>query len=156
MIRRTIVIPLLFAAALHAYAAAPVISKISWQPQILVNGTVCLFTVQVNGKPQRVSAKWLDRVLDFSQGSGETWYSLAGVAFETKPRTYNLVLSATMPDGSVLREVRPIAIHPGRYKTSRLTVPQKYVTPDPETLKRIEAEKEVKAAAFKHEIPEPV
>jgi murein DD-endopeptidase MepM/ murein hydrolase activator NlpD len=60
-----------------------------------------------------------------------------------------------MPDGRTLRKVRPVVVHAGRYKTSRLTVPEKYVTPDPETLKRIEADKATKAVAFAHQIPSP-
>jgi murein DD-endopeptidase MepM/ murein hydrolase activator NlpD len=130
-------------------------AKASWQPQILVNGTVCLFTVEVGGAPQKVTAKWLGREITFSPGSGRTWYSLAGVAYETKPGSYDLTLEATSRDGHVLREVRPVLVHAAKYKSSRLTVPQKYVTPDPETLKRIEAEKEIKNQAFAHFIVTP-
>jgi murein DD-endopeptidase MepM/ murein hydrolase activator NlpD len=146
-----------FAGVLQATAAEPpVIGKIAWQPQTLVNGTVCLFTVEVNGRPQKITANWLGHDLEFSQGSGKTWYSLAGVAFETKPGSYNLSISAGMPDGHTLREARSVTVRSARYKISRLTVPQKYVTPDPEALKRIEAEKAVKAVAFSHQIPTPV
>ena len=60
-----------------------------------------------------------------------------------------------MRDGRVLHQVRPVTVSAAKYKTSRLTVPQKYVTPDPETLKRIEAEKEIKNAAFAHFISVP-
>src|SRR5208283_2163915 len=112
-------------------------------------------TIKVGGAPQRVTAKWLDRDLTFSPGSGATWYSLAGVALETKPGIYDLELEAVMRDGSVVRQSRPVPVSTAKYKTSRLTVPQKYVTPDPETLKRIEAEKEIKNAAFAHFISVP-
>jgi murein DD-endopeptidase MepM/ murein hydrolase activator NlpD len=46
-------------------------------------------------------------------------------------------------------------VRAAKYKSSRLTVAQKYVTPDPETLKRIEAEKEIKNTAFAHFIAAP-
>jgi len=121
----------------------------------MVNGSVCLFTVEVKGSPQKVTAKWLGRDLTFSPGAGSTWFSLAGVAYETKPGTYDLALEAVMRDGHVLRATKPVTVRAAKYKTSRLTVPQKYVTPDPETLKRIEAEKEIKNAAFAHFIPSP-
>ena len=136
-------------------AEPAVFSKISWQPQILVNGTACLFTVEVRGTPQKVTAKWLDRDLEFFRGPNGIWYSLAGIAYEAKPGTYNLAFSALMPDGRMLHQVRPVIVHRARYKTSRLTVPEKYVTPDPETLKRIEADKAIKAVAFAHLIPSP-
>ena len=147
---------LVFASALGAIAAEPApISAFSIQPQLLVNGSVCLFTVNVKGSPEKVTANWLGRDLTFSRGPGSTWFSLAGVAYETKPGTYDLALEAVMRDGHVLRIVKPVTVHAAKYKTSRLTVPQKYVTPDPETLKRIEAEKEIKNAAFAHFIPSP-
>jgi murein DD-endopeptidase MepM/ murein hydrolase activator NlpD len=146
----------LLAATTAAAAAEPTaFSAITWQPQVLVNGSVCLFTVAAKGSPRSVTGKWIGHDLTFSPGSPGTWYSLAGVALATKPGTYDLVLEAVMPDGSILHQIRPVTVHAAQYKTSRLTVPQKYVTPDPETLKRIEAEKEIKNAAFAHLIPAP-
>jgi len=153
---RILPVVLLMACSVALSAAEPaVISRVSWQPQIMVNGSVCLFTVEVKGSPQKVTAKWLGRDLTFSPGAGSTWFSLAGVAYQTKPGTYDLALEAVMRDGHVLRIVKPVTVRAAKYKTSRLTVPQKYVTPDPETLKRIEAEKEIKNAAFAHFIPSP-
>jgi murein DD-endopeptidase MepM/ murein hydrolase activator NlpD len=153
---RTFVILLLFAATLVAAAAeSSARSAISWQPQILVNGSVCLFTVRLKGPAQKVAGKWIGHDLTFSAGSADTWYSLAGVALETKPGTYDLALESVMPDGRILHQVQPVTVRSAKYKTSRLTVPQKYVTPDPETLKRIEAEKEIKKVAFDHLIPAP-
>ena len=81
--------------------------------------------------------------------------ALAGVPFETKPGTYDLALEAVMEDGRTEHLTKAVTVQAAKYKTSRLTVPQKYVTPDPETLKRIEAEKEIKKAAFAHEVPIP-
>lgn len=154
---RTFVILFLFAAVIAATAAEPaVLANVTWQPQILVNGSACLFSVKVSGAPQRVIGKWLGRDVTFSQGTGGRWYSLAGVAYETKPGSYNLAIEAILGDGRVLRQVRAVTVRAAKYKTSRLTVPEKYVTPDPETLKRIEAEKEIKSQAFAHFISAPV
>jgi len=153
---RVIFTAFLLAGVISARAAEPTaFSKISWQPKILVNGTVCLFTVEVRGAPEKVTAKWFDRDMDFFRGSGSTWYSLAGIAYEVKPGTYNLKLSALMSDGRLVHEVRHTVVHAARYKTSRLTVPEKYVAPDPETLKRIESDKAIKAVAFAHQIASP-
>lgn len=153
---RILVLFLVFAAIAGADAdehSAP--SVVSWEPQNLVNGTVCLFTVEVTGRAQRVTAKWLGRNLVFSPAAGGTWYSLAGVAYETKPGTYQLVLDAVMQAGPELHLTRPVTVRAAPYKRTRITVPQKYVTPDPETLKRIDAEKEIKNAAFAHFIAAP-
>ena len=152
---------LVFAFALSACLAAQPAAQpakftsFSAQPQILVNGSVCLFTVQVSGRPTLVTAKWLGHDVTFSQGVGDAWYALAGVPYDTKPASFALELEADLPDGRALHESRQITIHSARYKTTRLTIPQKYVTPDPETLKRIEAEKEIKSVAFAHFIPAP-
>ena len=156
MFRVFIILVLVFTSVVRAVAAEPAaLSKVAWQPQLLVNGTVCLFTVRVGGTPQKVTATWLGRDLAFSPGSGATWFSLAGVAYETKPGTYDLVLETTMRDGRVLRQVQPVTVRAAKYKSSRLTVPQKYVTPDEETLKRIQAENEIKHEAFSHFLPSP-
>ena len=153
---RAIGIILVFAATTAALAAEPsTTANIGWQPQLLVNGSPCLFTVTVNGTPEKVTARWMGHDVAFAPSSGETWYALAGVAYETKPGSYDLAVEVAMRDGRVLRQSRPVRVLAARYKTSRLTVPQKYVTPDPETLKRIEAEKEIKNAAFAHKIPAP-
>jgi murein DD-endopeptidase MepM/ murein hydrolase activator NlpD len=153
---RILVSLILFATALVVVAAEPAgLSGISWQPQVLVNGSACLFTVQLKGVPQRVTGKWIGHDLTFSRGGAGAWYSLAGVPLDTKPGTLDLALEVTMPDGRVLHQVQPVSVRAANYKTSRLTVPQKYLTPDPETLKRIGAEKEIKKVAFEHLIPTP-
>src|SRR5450755_213776 len=148
-------ISLVLAASAMAVAEAAGMSTISWQPQLLVNGSACLFTVEVKGVPQKVTAKWMGHDLAFSPGSGGAWYALAGVALDTKPGSYDLVVDTVLRDGRVLHQVHPVTVRAAKYKTSRLTVPQKYVTPDPETLKRIEIEKEIKKAAFSHLITVP-
>ena len=146
----------LLAATFAASATGPAaISSFSWQPQVLVNGSACLFTFTMKDLPQKVTAQWMGHDLAFSPGSGGTWYALAGVALETKPGAYDLTIDATMRDGRALHQVHSVTVRAAKYKTSRLTVPQKYVAPDPETLKRIEAEKEIKAAAFAHMITVP-
>lgn len=155
--RRTFLLILVaFAGVISAFAAVPEARSVfSWQPQVLVNGSVCLFTVELKGAQQKVTAKWLGHELTFSRGPNNVWYSLAGVAYDTKPGAYDVVIDAVQPDGHTFQLSRTVAVQAAHYKTSRLTVPQKYVTPDPEALKRIEAEKEIKNAAFAHFISSP-
>jgi murein DD-endopeptidase MepM/ murein hydrolase activator NlpD len=148
---RVLIVALLLVAVAPVRAADSAgLAAVTWQPQTLVNGAVCLFTVRAGSEPQKVTAKWLGRDLTFAPGSNEVWYALAGVPYETKPGTYDLALEAVMHDGRVVNQMRPVIVQAAKYKTSRLTVPQKYVTPDPETLKRIAAENEIKHAAFAH------
>ena len=125
------------------------------EPRSLVNGSVCLLTVHVTGNPTAVTGTWQGHELTFTRGSGAAWYALTGVPYETKPGIYDLDLIATSSGGQVTQETRHIAVEAAKYKTSRLTVPQKYVTPDPDTLKRIEEEKQIKNAAFAHLLASP-
>ena len=131
-------------------------ANLTVQPMILVNGAPCLFTLQISGHPEKVTARWQDHDITFSPGEGNRWYALAGATYESKPGTYDLVVDVAQPGGRTMHFSHPVVVHAARYKTSRLTVPQKYVTPDEETLKRIEAEKEIKKVAFDHLIPSPV
>src|SRR3974390_2572444 len=84
-----------FASAAERTAA----STVAVQPQILVNGSACLFTVQLVGQPEKVTAKWLGHDVTFSPGAAGKWYALAGVPYETKPGTYLLAIDAVQRDG---------------------------------------------------------
>ncbi len=83
------------------------------------------------------------------------WYGLAGVDVEAKPGNYQLELEVSLPDGQVIHEERDVLVEPAHYPTETLRVPDRFVTPDPETLQRIKAEKKIKDEAFSHEIAEP-
>ena len=91
----------------------------------------------------------------FPAGEHHAWYGLAGADVEAKPGSYKLSLEATLADGSVFRDEQTIVVESGHYKTEKLTVPEKFVQPDPETLRRIEAEKKIKEVAFSHVIAQP-
>ncbi len=91
----------------------------------------------------------------FSTGKRHIWYGLAGVDVEAAPGSYKLELEVTMPDDQVMSVVKDIQVRPSTYKTVKLSVPDRFVQPDPEALKKIEADKELKKKAFAHEIPEP-
>ncbi len=106
--------------------------------------------------PSSLQVKWQGRdLIFFSAGQRRVWYGLAGVDVEAKPGSYSLELDASMPDGRVLHTVREIQVRPALYKTVRLQVPERFVQPDPETLKRIAADQELKKKAFAHQTPEP-
>jgi murein DD-endopeptidase MepM/ murein hydrolase activator NlpD len=106
--------------------------------------------------PSSVQGKWQGRdLIFFPAGQRRIWYGLAGVDVEAKPETYSLELDATMRDGRVLHTVRQIQVQPAAYKTVRLSVPERFVQPDPEALKKIELDKELKKKAFSHQAPVP-
>ena len=111
--------------------------------------------LEVDGSPvsrARQLAGARDRLL--SRRSAH-WYGLAGVDVEAKPGKYSLELEATLPDGKLIHEQRTVLVERCQVQNRKLRVPQRYVKPDPETLRRIEADKEIKKTAFAHEIAEP-
>jgi len=106
--------------------------------------------------PSSLQGKWQGRDLTFlSAGQQRIWYGLAGVDVEAKPGSYPLELNGTMPDGQMLHTVREIQVGPAAYKTVKLTVPERFVQPDPEALKKIELDKELKQKAFSRQTPAP-
>jgi peptidase M23-like protein len=136
--------------------AREVFDDVSWTPRVIKVGAPCLFKVELAAVPSSVKGEWQGRELVFfSAGSRYVWYGLAGVDVEATPGTDKLELEATMPDGSVMHALREVPVQPSLYKTEKLKVPERFVQPDAETLKRIEADKEAKREAFSHQIPTP-
>ena len=132
------------------------VESISWTPHKIVNGSPCVFRVELAATPKTLRGRWQDReIVFFPSEQGRAWYALAGVDVETKPGNYTLELEATFPDGKTIRQERTVTVLPALYKTEKLRVPERFVQPDPETLRRIDAEKEIKNAAFAHEMPAP-
>jgi hypothetical protein len=129
---------------------------ISWTPSVIRVGAPCLFKVELSAVPSSVKGKWQGRdLVFFSTGQRHVWYGLAGVDVEATPGTDKLELEATMPDGDVVRSVQNVPVLQSSYKTEKLKVPERFVQPDPETLKRIEADKAAKQEAFSHQVPAP-
>ncbi len=145
------------AAAASAIVAKPVaLENVSWTPRSIKVGAPCLFKVDLSGAPSSVEGKWQGRdLVFFSAGQRHVWYGLAGVDVEAKPGSYPLELDATMPDGQVLHTVREVEVQPAAYKTVKLKVPERFVQPDAEALKKIELDKELKKKAFSHQTPAP-
>jgi murein DD-endopeptidase MepM/ murein hydrolase activator NlpD len=125
------------------------------EPQQLQSGSPCIFSVEMAGTPTALTGKWLGHDLSFFK-HGNKWYALSGVDVETAPGTYDLVLDAKSPGGKVDTSVRSIVVHPASYRTVNLTVEQKYVEPDADTLKVIAADKVAKDAAFAQSSPLPL
>ena len=137
-------------------AAQPIaIVSVSWTPRQIEAGSPCLFQV-VTAETASLRGRWQGHEIEFhSADGGRVWYSLAGVDVEAKPGNYTLELEATRTDGKMVQVERNIFIEPAHYKTEALRVPERYVQPDPETLQRIEAEKQIKKKAFAHDISQP-
>lgn len=111
------------------------------QPIGLVNGAPVLFQVKSPAKLDSLSGKWLGHQLTFTYDtSTRTWFTLAGISFETTPGKYALELSAERgANKTPLTFTRTFAVARAKYPQIKveLTVEKKFTEPSPEQLQQI-------------------
>ena len=138
--------------ATQATATDHTFGEVTSTPTKIMTGSPCLFRVEMSEAPATLAGTWQGHDLSFAPSSNRhIWYALAGVDVEAAPGTYELQLVATIPDGTVHRETKSIAVARAQFPTEKLRVPQRYVEPDAETRVRIAADKQLKQAAFAHQ-----
>jgi murein DD-endopeptidase MepM/ murein hydrolase activator NlpD len=104
-----------------------------------------------------IDGEWLGRKLEFFRGrDGSTWFALAGVDVEGAVDPSTLQISVRLAKGGVRDLSRTVEIHAAHYRTSSLTVAPQFVTPGPEEMKQIEADKLVKEKIFGASASEPL
>ena len=110
-----------------------------------------LFRVTTPRPMRTLSGKWLEHEISFTfDATQKAWFGLAGSSQETKPGTYPIELQAETKLGEAITYKRGIRVLRQRYpKVTVLKVPSRYTAPDPEQLRLIARDKEVKAEAFK-------
>ena len=151
-----------FLALILAFSAlSPAAAKlsplqISWTPQDIATGSPCLFRAEIASPLASLHGTWLGHeIVFFPSADPHVWYSLAGVDLEAKTGSYTLALEATLTNGRVIHEESTVLVRRAAYKTEALRVPDRFVQPDAETLRRIEADRKIKDAAFSHMTTEP-
>lgn len=138
--------------------------QVEWQPAKPLTGSACLLKVTAPAKLEALRGTWLDHEIQFdSIDGGRTWVALAGVSLATKPGKYALDLEGkevpapsqkarqgrgTQGNFTLSKKVPVFALKRKVIQEKPLEVEKKYVAPDPETLKRVAQEKEIKAAAY--------
>ncbi len=127
---------------LISYAKA---QAVSWTPEKLINGSPCVFRYKPATPLKSLTATFLTKRVFFSfdKASGE-WYAFAGVDYDTKPGNYDLALNGTAASGQKISFAQMVPITKGFYRTSTISVPKKYVDPDPADIARIVQERELK------------
>lgn len=131
MLRRTF----LGGLPLAAQAAAP--ARLRVYPERPFPGSPVLF-VRPTGP---ATGTWMGRTITFAADpESGLWTALAAVGLETKPGPQRLALKGEAP------QTIPIAAH--AYRTGKLTVAPKFVSPPKAVAKRIEEEREQKKQAF--------
>jgi murein DD-endopeptidase MepM/ murein hydrolase activator NlpD len=103
-----------------------------------------------------VDGEWLGRGLQFFRGrDGKTWFALAGLDVEDPPGASALRIVLHNGSSSSDRSQR-VVIHPGNYRTGKLTVSPKFVEPGPEALTEIHDEQKLKEKVFATSAAEPL
>ena len=140
---------LLLAAA--SFAEIPGRWTLRYQPTRIVNGAPVLFRVTTPQSIRTLSGKWLEHEISFTfDATQKAWFGLAGSGQETKPGTYPIELQAETKLGQAITYKQGIRVLRQRYpKVTVLKVPSRYTAPDPEQLRLIARDKEIKSEAFK-------
>lgn len=122
---------------------------VSWLPEKLINGAPCVFRYKPATPLKSLSGTFLGKRVFFSfdKASG-VWYALVGIDYDTKPGSYDLALNGETTNGQKLSFAQAVPIAKGVYRTSVLSVPSKYVDPDPADVPRILKERDLKNELF--------
>jgi murein DD-endopeptidase MepM/ murein hydrolase activator NlpD len=126
---------------------------VKWQPPKIVNGSPVLFQLSAPVRVQSISATWFGHQLNFFR-SGNSWYALAGVPVETVPGTYELRLTETFVGGKTLAVTRKVKVASAIYPKITVKVAKQYTEPNPEQLRDINTDKELKQKVFATETPQ--
>ncbi len=131
-------------AAPHAQSSERPV-PVTLTPAVVVAGSPELIRVHAPGA-QAVSGEWLGQKIEFFEKNGE-WLALAGVDVEAPVGAFTLHITARTASGSLDLSCS-VTIAPAHYRTGTLTVAPKFVSPDAEELKEIQAQSEFKSKVF--------
>jgi murein DD-endopeptidase MepM/ murein hydrolase activator NlpD len=119
------------------------------EPEVIVNGSPCLFRVKSRRALRSLSGEWQGREVFFNFDKRDrAWYGFAGVGVDAVGGRSRLTLKATTAGGGRFSYVHPVRIELAHYHTTALSVAGQYTEPDAETLPRIEGEQELKKEVF--------
>ena len=125
-------------------------------PAHVVAGSPVLIHLEAPGTA-KIDGEWLGRPLQFFRGrDGQAWFALAGVDVEAPPGPSMLKISIALNDRAVLDLTRTVDIHPAAYRSESIAVSLKFVEPEPDALKQIEAEGKLKEKVFATSAAEPL
>jgi len=130
--------------------------KVELTPPIVVAGSPELLRLT---SPQVVSidGEWLGRKIQFfPTSSHRAWLALAGIDVEAPAGPATLLMHLHLADHTTRDLTQSIAIHPAHYRTGVLTVPPKFVSPGPDELKQIDADRTLKDKIFAVSAEQPL
>jgi murein DD-endopeptidase MepM/ murein hydrolase activator NlpD len=134
-----------------AQRAALVITS---EPEVIVNGSPCLFRVKSRRALRSLYGEWQGRSVffNFDERDG-AWYGFAGAPLDAGAGRSRLTLEAITARGGRLSYVHPVRIELAHYRVTALSVASQYTEPDAEAMARIEEEQGLKKEAFERITP---
>jgi murein DD-endopeptidase MepM/ murein hydrolase activator NlpD len=138
------------------------------EPLLVLAQSVLLTPAQVKvGSPEliciqaaeasAVEGEWMGRKLEFFRGrDSSAWYALAGVDVEALAGPSTIQISIRQVNGSLGTLNQTVSILPAHYRSGSLSVEPRFLEPDPEALKRIQAEEQLKKQVFSRSASEPL
>jgi hypothetical protein len=146
----------LLAGDLAGTLARAQLSDVTLTPALVESGSPELIRIDAP-TAVNIEGEWLGRKLQFFRGrDNRAWFALAGVDVGAPAGPSQLKIVVRLPQGMENDLTRTVEIHPAHYRTGSLTVSPKFVEPDPEALKQIEAESQLKAKIFAASAAEPL
>lgn len=141
------------AAALNAQAQS---SRVTLSPAAVVAGAPELIQISAPGAAG-VTGDWAGNQLTFFRAarSGK-WIALAGVDVGANPGPSNLHIVVHARNGATNELTQAVEILPAHYRTTTLTVAPRFVAPDSDQLKTIQAERALKDKVFSESAPDPL
>jgi murein DD-endopeptidase MepM/ murein hydrolase activator NlpD len=117
-------------------------------------GEVVALTATTPAAVVSVEGVWRDRPLRFVRSADTSWRALIGLDVEEAPGPRSLRLVARRPGAADLVAVHAFTVEPKQWRTRRLTVARRFVTPPDSALPRIREETALLNALFRVTRPE--
>ena len=117
-------------------------------------GEVVALTATAPASVVSVEGVWQDRPLRFVRSADTSWHALIGLDVEEAPGPRSLRLVAHRPGAADLAAVHAFTVEPKQWRTRRLTVARRFVTPPDSALPRIREETALLNALFRVARPE--
>jgi hypothetical protein len=130
-------------------------NAVTLTPDVVEAGSPELIHVEASRDAQ-LEGDWLGHKIQFFPAhGGRGWFALAGVDVEA-PAGSSVLRVVDTSNGGRKDLGRTVIIHEAHYHTGSLSVAPKFVEPDPEALKQIQTEIQLKARIFTASASEPL
>ena len=118
-------------------------------------GDVLWVEIPVEGHPQNVMGKFLQRQILFFPATNRTYAGLLGIDMQDTPGVHELKITLESQEGTQQLSYGILVVK-NNYSLQRLTLPRKKVELDPKTLKRVLAEQKELKNVFQYSTPHPL